>query len=342
MQLIREITDLGEPLRSSVVTIGNFDGVHLGHQDLLRRVVERARVRGSVAAALTFDPHPSQILAPERAPKLLTPAAEKARLMEAAGIDLLWVRAFTREQSLMSPARFVEEVLVRDLRSSAVVVGPNFRFGHRHEGDDRLLIDLGKRHGFEVEIVEALMVRGQMVSSTRVRELAELGRVYLAGRLLGRPFSVAGPIVRGLGIGKEQTVPTLNLAHVDKKIGAQPPRQIPKPGVYVTRTRVAGAGHQSVTNIGRKPTFGEHEITVESFLLDYRGGRIEADEMEIQFLHRLRDERKFVDAAALKAQIIKDAGRAQSFFRRIRFLQGVSASADARSEKSRLSDPALK
>ena len=321
MQLIRDITELREPVNSSVVTIGNFDGVHLGHHRLFRRVVERARAGGFVSAALTFDPHPSQILAPERAPKLLTTLPEKARLIEATGIDLLWVRAFTREFSLMSPERFVEELLVRDLHARAVVVGPNFRFGNRHAGDDRLLIELGREHDFEVEVVEPLIVRAQMASSTRIRELAELGCVYLAGRLLGRPFSVSGAIVRGLGIGKQQTVPTLNLAHVDQRSSAQPPRQIPKGGVYVTRTRASGIEHESVTNVGRKPTFGEHELTVESFLLDYRGGRIEADEMEIQFLHRLRDERKFPDAAALKSQIVNDAGRALSYFRRLRSFQ---------------------
>ena len=317
MQSIRKITDLRQPLGRSVVTIGNFDGVHLGHQKLFRRVVERARTAGLAAAALTFDPHPAQILAPERAPKVLTPLAEKARLIDATGIDLLWVLAFTPELSRMSPVQFVEEVLVRHLQAAGVVVGPNFRFGHRHAGDDGLLIELGRTHQFEVEIADPVVVRRQMASSTRVRELAELGNVHLAGRLLGRPFSVSGPIVRGLGIGKEQTVPTLNLAHVEKRIDGQAPRQIPRPGVYVTRTRVAGTEHQSVTNIGRKPTFGEHELTIESFLLDYRGGRIEADEMEIQFLHRLRDERKFPDAAALKSQIIKDAARALGFFRRL-------------------------
>jgi riboflavin kinase / FMN adenylyltransferase len=317
MLLIRAISEVPEPPRPTVVTIGNFDGVHLAHQKLLRRVVERARANGSIASALTFDPHPMQVLAPDRAPRVLTPLPEKARLIEGTGIELLWALTFTHELSLMTPVRFVEDVLVRDLRVAAVVVGPNFRYGHRHAGDDRLLVELGNKHAFEVEISEPVVVRGEMVSSSRVRELADLGRVHLAGRLLGRPFSVSGPIVRGLGIGKQQTVPTLNLAHVDQRIGGQAPRQIPKPGVYVTRTRVAGVEHQSVTNIGRKPTFGEHEITVESFLLDYRGPRIEADEMEIQFLHRLRDERKFPDAAALKNQIIKDAGRALGFFRRL-------------------------
>jgi riboflavin kinase / FMN adenylyltransferase len=317
MQIIRETSYIGQQPRSSVVTIGNFDGVHLGHQALLRRVVERARAAGSAAAVLTFDPHPTQLLAPERAPKLLTTLAEKLRLLEAAGIDLVWVRPFTRELSAMSPAEFFEDALVRGLHACAIVVGPNFRFGHRQAGDVRLLAALGRKAGCGVEIMQALKLRGQMVSSSRIRELAELGRVHQAGRILGRAFSVSGPIVPGLGIGRAQTVPTLNLAPLDSRF----PRQLPKPGVYVTHTRVAGATHQSVANVGRKPTFGEHELTVESFLLDYRDGRIEADEMEIEFLHRLRDERKFPDAAALKAQIMRDVQRSLAFFRRLRAIQ---------------------
>jgi riboflavin kinase / FMN adenylyltransferase len=321
MQVIRDIGELREAPKRSVVSVGNFDGVHLGHQKLLHRVVERARTTGALAAALTFVPHPSQVLAPERTPKALTSLAEKLRLIEATGIHLVWVRPFTIELSRMTPSQFVDEVLLRELRTAAVVVGPNFRFGHRQAGDARLLVELGRKHGFEVEVAEALLVRGQMASSTRIRELAELGRVHLAGRLLGRPFAVSGPIVSGSGIGRAQTVPTLNLAHVDQKMSGQSPRQLPRPGVYVTRTLVAGGQHESVVNIGRKPTFGEHELTVESYLLDYRDGRLEADEMEIQFLHRLRDERKFPDAAALKAQIIRDAQHSLAFFRRLRLLR---------------------
>jgi len=317
MQTIRQPGELRDALSSSVVTIGNFDGVHLGHQALLRHVVERARAAGATAAVLTFDPHPTQVLAPERAPKLLTTLPEKLRLIEAAGIDVIWVRPFTRELSAMSPAEFFEDALVRGLRASAIVVGPNFRFGHRQAGDVNLLAKLGRSAHCQVEVMEALRLRGQMVSSSRIRELAELGRVHQAGRLLGRPFSVSGPIVSGLGIGRSQTVPTLNLAPLDLRF----PRQLPKTGVYVTHTRVAGATHQSVANVGRKPTFGEHELTVESFLLDYRDGRIEAEEMQIDFLHRLRDERKFPDAAALKTQIMRDVQRSLAFFRRLRAIQ---------------------
>ena len=318
MRLIHNLHELGS-LRASVVTVGNFDGVHLAHQMLLRRVVERARARDAVAAALTFEPHPSQILAPERAPKLLTPLAEKAGRIEALGIDVLVALPFTSEFARMSPAEFVRDVLVRGLRSAAVVVGPNFRFGYRQAGDIEHLAQFAREYGFELDILQAVRVRGQAVSSTRIRELAAQGRVHLAGRLLGRAFSVSGPIVRGLGIGREQTVPTLNLAPTN--------RQLPKIGVYVARTLLAGREHESVVNVGRKPTFGEHEVTVESFLLDYRGGRIDADEMTVEFLHRLRDERKFPDAAALKAQIIKDAGRALRLFRLLRLFEVHSLNA---------------
>ena len=323
MQLIHDIGELRQPLQASVITVGNFDGVHVGHQRLLRRVVERAREAGVPSGVLTFDPHPTYVLAPERAPKVLTPLPEKIALIEATGIDILWVLPFTLELSRMSPAEFLDEVLVRRLRAQVVVVGPNFRFGHRQAGDVQLLMELGRERGLEVEVVEATRVRGQMASSTRIRELAALGRVNFAGRLLGRPFSVSGPIVRGSGIGRQQTVPTLNLAHVDRTLDGQPPRQLPKGGVYVTRTRVAGGEHESVTNVGRKPTFGEHELTVEPYLLDYRGGHIDADTMEIQFLHRLRDERKFPDAAALKAQIMRDVGRSLGYFRRLRLFHRI-------------------
>jgi riboflavin kinase / FMN adenylyltransferase len=315
MRVIHDPGEIGEPVLASVVSVGNFDGVHLGHQRLLRSVVERARGAGAVAAVVTLDPHPSAVLAPERAPKLLTPLAEKVRWIEAAGIDLLWVLPFTPQLSRMSPPEFVSTALVRGLRAIAVVVGPNFRFGHRQAGDVRLLAELARQEGFELEVIDTLRVRGQPVSSTRIRELVGGGRVHLAGRLLGRPFSVSGVIAPGLGIGREQTVPTLNLAPADER------DQLPGGGVYVTRTRVAGREHESVSNVGRKPTFGEHRLTVESYLLDYRDGRLEADEMTIEFLHRLRDEQKFPDAARLKAQIMQDVRRSQHFFRLLKLLE---------------------
>jgi len=306
MRVISNLQEIREPLPASVVTIGNFDGVHLAHQTLLRRVVEVARRRGAVATAVTFEPHPIKILAPEHAPKLLTPLGRKAEWIEATGIDLLVVLPFTRELAHHSPQEFVHRVLVNPLRTISVHVGPSFRFGYRQSGDTEVLEELGGQEGFQVEVLPMLRVRGEQVSSTRIRELLTEGQVHKANRLLGRPFSSRGPIVAGMGVGRKHTVPTLNLAPIEE--------QLPKVGVYVTHALLGGARYNSVTNVGFKPTFGDHRLTVETFLLDF-SGQIDETEMEIEFLYRLRDEMKFQNPAILKVQIQEDARRALKFFR---------------------------
>ena len=312
MRIIRDLHEL-EPLRRpSVVTVGNFDGVHLAHQRLLQSVVETGRQTGAVAAAVTFEPHPSRVLAPERAPKLLTPLERKVRLIEQQGIDLLVVLPFTRDFSRLSPLEFVRQVLAEKLRAAAVVVGPNFRFGHGQAGDVALLTELGREHGFRTEVLPVVEVRGERVSSSRIRELLSEGRASAAGRLLGRPFAVYGPVVRGIGVGRKQTVPTLNLAPYEE--------QLPKRGVYVTQTKVGRETYESVTNVGHKPTFGEHRLTVESFLLNF-SGEIKETAMEVEFLHRLRDEMKFPSPAALKTQIEQDARRSVKFFRLLKLFR---------------------
>jgi riboflavin kinase/FMN adenylyltransferase len=307
MEVVRDLDHLptGAP-DASALTIGNFDGVHLAHQRLLRKVVGTARQESARAVAITFDPHPTRIVSPDRSPTLLTTLDRKIALIEPLGLDLLVVLPFTADLARLTPAEFARHILVGRLGAVSVHVGPNFRFGHRQAGDVRVLAELGRELGFRVDIVPLLRVRGQTVSSSRVRELLVDGRVALAGRLLGRPYALAGPIVSGLGVGKTKTVPTLNLAPVEE--------QVPMRGVYVTRTRVRGEWRESVTNVGHKPTFGEHRLTVESFLLD-SGGAEGAEEMEVEFLHRLRDEIKFPSPEALKAQILRDASNARTFFR---------------------------
>ena len=306
MRIIHNLAELKSIAGRSVVTIGNFDGVHLAHQKLLRTVVDVARAEEAVPVALTFEPHPIKILAPDHAPKLLTPLERKARLIEATGIERLVVLPFTRELARLSPLEFVREILVKSLRTLSVHVGPNFRFGYRQSGDVESLRGLARLEGFRLGLLPALKIRGEMVSSTRIRELLSVGRVNLAARLLGRPFSLFGPIVAGLGVGRKHTVPTLNLAPVEE--------QTPKIGVYVTRTRLGQTTHDSVTNVGHKPTFGGHQLTVETYLLNY-SGEISETEMEIEFLFRLRDEMKFQNPAILKIQIQEDARRALKFFR---------------------------
>ena len=313
MRIIRNLADVSTAAQASVVTIGNFDGVHLAHQRLLRKVVETARAKKAAAVAVTFDPHPIKLLSPEHAPKLLTPLERKARLIEALGIELLLVLPFTKELARLSPVEFVRQILVRSLHTISVHVGPNFRFGYRQSGDVEVLGELARQEGFRLDVLPTLVVRGERASSTRIRELLSVGRVNLAGRLLGRAFSVYGPIVAGMGVGRKHTVPTLNLAPVEE--------QLPKIGVYVTRTRLGNTFHASVTNVGHKPTFGDHRLTVETFLLDFQGEVNESD-MEIEFLYRLRDEMKFQNPAILKVQIQEDARRSLKFFRLLpRFAQ---------------------
>ena len=313
MQIVDELAKLEKSVRQSVVTIGNFDGVHLAHQKLLRKVVETARPMGATAIAVTFEPHPIKLLAPEHAPRLLTPLARKAKLIEGLGIDVLVVLPFTREMARLSPLEFVRQTLVRGLRARSVHVGPNFRFGYRQSGDVEILAELARQEHLRLDVLPTLIVRGERVSSTRIRELLSIGRVNLAARMLGRPFSIRGPIVAGLGVGRKHTVPTLNLAPIEE--------QLSKIGVYVTRTRLGASLHDSVTNVGHKPTFGEHHLTVETFLLDFTGDIAET-EMEIEFLYRLRDEMKFQNPAILKVQIQEDARRSLKFFRLFRQFRG--------------------
>jgi riboflavin kinase / FMN adenylyltransferase len=317
MQIVRHVADLKSLPGRSVVTIGNFDGVHLAHQKLLRTVVEVARAESAVPVAVTFEPHPIKVLAPSHAPKLLTPLERKAQFIEATGIERLVVLPFTRDMARLSPLEFVREILVAGLRTLSVHVGPNFRFGYRQSGDVEVLRELARMEGFRLSVLPTLMVRGQRASSTRIRELLSLGRVNIAARLLGRPFALYGPIVAGLGVGRKHTVPTLNLAPAEE--------QTPRVGVYVTRTRLGGAAYDSVTNVGHKPTFGDHSLTVETFLLNF-SGEITESEMEIEFLFRLRDEMKFQNPAILKIQIQEDARRTIKFFQLLRRFRGRGAS----------------
>ena len=308
MRVVRDLSQLPGPLHKSAVAIGNFDGIHMAHRELLRRVVHSARELGGTSVVITFDPHPALVLAPERAPKILTPLDLKTRLIEKEGIELLAILPFNQELFRLSPKEFVRSILVEKLRTAAVHVGSNFRFGYQRAGDTTLLAKLGQKEGFHVETLPMLRIRGHRVSSSQVRHFLSEGKVEIAGRLLGRPYSVRGDIATGEGIGHKQTVPTLNLGPVEQ--------QLPNRGVYITRTGLGGRLHESVTNVGHKPTFGHYSLTIESFLLNIRN-EIKAKEMEIQFLHRLRDEIKFPSVEALRQQIQQDVQRSRKFFRLI-------------------------
>lgn len=310
MRVYRSLDEVPADFGPSALSIGNFDGVHVGHRKILRRVREIARARHLKASALTFDPHPTRLVAPERAPRLMTSCEERAALMAEEGIEQVLILPFEREIAQLKPEQFVETILAGRLGVRAVVVGDNFRFGHRQAGNTDVLRDLGAKYGFTTEVATAVTVRGVMVSSSMVRRLIEEGAITRAARLLGRPFSLEGEVVHGQGIGHKQTVPTLNL---------RPSAEVlPQAGVYVTCTDDPDTRRQwqSVTNVGHRPTFGGEGITVETFLLSPFDG-LTPERIRVSFLWRLREERRFESADALKAQIMRDVGRTQAYFRRL-------------------------
>lgn len=293
------------------VTIGNFDGVHTGHQQLLHEVKHAAAQKRLQAAVLTFDPHPASIVAPQRVSRLLTTQAERCAVMAREGIEYVLVLPFTRELAHWTPEQFVERVLATALRAGAVVVGDNFRFGHSQAGDVNVLARLGERFGFETRVVPPVRWRGRVVSSSEIRRAVEAGNVSVAGRLLGRPYGVEGVVVPGHGVGSRQTVPTLNL-----RTHAQ---VLPLHGVYITRTYDLESPRQwnSITNFGYRPTFDGKELSIETFLLDPFDSPTPS-RIRIDFLRRLREERKFESPEMLKAQILRDVGRARVYFRRVK------------------------
>jgi riboflavin kinase/FMN adenylyltransferase len=311
MQIFHKLEDVPPGFGPSVVAVGNFDGVHRAHAQVLGEIVQRARERGAQAIALTFDPHPVRILRPDSSLKLLTPLPEKLRLLEATGIDAVLILPFGRDLSLLTPRQFAERILKKKLRTCEIHEGYNFRFGHKAAGDVNLLIQFGKEMGFEVVIDSEMKLRGEPVSSSQIRKLLSEGRVSRARHLLARPFSILGAPGRGRGYGTKYTVPTINLARYEE--------MVPKDGVYITRTRVGAERFDSITNVGNRPTFGADSFAIETHLLNFHPLEVTAEsEVEICFLQRVREEIKFPSVEALREQIGRDVGKAQRYFRLLR------------------------
>lgn len=296
----------------AVLTIGNFDGVHFGHQQIIRGVVERARRGGDVAAALTFWPHPLRIVRPEIAPPLIETLPQRLAHLQALGLDAVFVLPFDHATASLAPSDFVRRVLVDVMRVRVVRVGENFRFGHRQGGTVTLLSELGNSFGagsnFEVECVPPVFLRGVIVSSSAIRAAVSNGHMPEAARLLCRPFSLAGEIRTGTGTGRRFVFPTLNLS-TDQEL-------LPARGVYATDGFVRGRTYRSATNIGIRPTFDGTSLTIETHLFDF-SDEITSGQMEIRFWRRLRDEKKFSGPDALRVQIQSDISTARSFFSRL-------------------------
>lgn len=309
----------------TLVSVGNFDGVHRAHAHVLREIVSRARASGAKAVAVTFEPHPARILRPEAELKLLTPTPEKLRLLEATGVDALLLLPFGRDLSLMTPRQFAERILKKKLHAREVHEGFNFRFGHKAAGDTKMLAEFGREMGFEVKVYPEMMLRGESVSSSQIRKLLAAGRVSRARHLLARPFCILGTPGRGRGYGSKYTVPTINLARYQELV--------PKDGVYITWTHVASEQFDSVTNVGNRPTFGAELFAIETHLLDFHPIELTPEtEVEICFLERLRDEIKFPSVEALREQIAHDVKKARRYFRLLRRLRAKGYFQRAHSE----------
>jgi len=307
MQIFRSLEEIPPDFGPTVISVGNFDGVHRAHAHVLREIVQRARHFDGRAVAVTFEPHPSRILRPDSEFKLLTPAPEKLRLLQATGIDAVLLLPFARDLSLMTPRQFADRILRKKLHAREVHEGYNFRFGHKASGDMHLLTELGREMGFDVITYPEMKLRGETVSSSQIRKLAREGRVSRARHLLARPFCILGAPGRGRGYGSRYTVPTINLARYEELV--------PRHGVYITCTRVAAETFESVTNVGNRPTFGAELFAIETHLLNFHPLDLTPDtEVEICFIDRLRDELKFPTVEALREQIAHDVRKARRYF----------------------------
>ena len=287
----------------SAVAVGNFDGVHRGHQALVAAAVARARETGGAAVVLTFDPHPARVLRPDAAPSALSTLAQKEELVKALGIDRLVALTFDARLAALPPDAFVREVLASLLGARHVVVGESFRFGHARQGDARTLEALGGREGFDVQVVPPVLHAGRPISSSRVREVLAAGDVREAAELLGRPYALDGRVVRGDGRGRTLGIPTANLEAEDQLLPAR--------GVYAGRAMVpSGEWRTAVVNVGERPTFGGTGLVVEAHLLDFAGDLYDT-RVRLSFHARLRGEERFPSAQALVERIQADVRAAR-------------------------------
>jgi riboflavin kinase/FMN adenylyltransferase len=306
MIIFRNLSDIEGKLANSVVTIGNFDGVHLGHREIFRRVREAAGEAGGVSVVITFVPHPLKLLPSRKHLRLITTYAEKEALIGASGIDYLVIIPFTEEFAAISATDFVTKVLIGQVDMRRLVIGYDYAFGRNREGNVALLRSLGGDLGFEVEVLEPIGTQGVVYSSSRIRAMVGEGGVREVVSLLGRHFFLDGTIVHGHHRGKGLGFPTANLSTGNELI--------PKQGVYAVKVDIGGRLHDGACNIGSNPTFGDDTPAIEVFVFDFEGD-LYGSELRVYFIERIRDERKFPDAAALKAAIQSDVARCRDILK---------------------------
>lgn len=297
MILITDLKNVEKRFDKSILTLGNFDGLHIGHQELVKMIISRAREVGAVSMVVTFRPHPLKILAPDKCPPLISIYEEKIRLFEKLGIDVLVKIPFTVEFSTMSPEDFVRDILCGKLGASEIFVGYNYRFGKGREGDTRKLRSLGEKYGFTVREINQIAVNGEVISSTQIRSLIKDGDVEHAAKLLGRAYAISGIVVRGDGRGKGLGFPTANIA----------PKHtlVPSDGVYAVRLVVREGVYDGIANIGMRPTFNKKTLAIEVNVFNFNED-IYGEDISLSFIKKIRDEKKFKGADALVRQIRSD------------------------------------
>ena len=307
MQIYRQLDQLPDTGRPVVATIGNFDGVHLGHRSVIAEVIARARELSGVSLAITFDPHPARVLRPEQPFAQITPLPRKLELLAETGIDAVLVVPFTETFCHMSAHEFAEGVLLRAVHATEVHEGENFRFGYRAEAGIEGLGELGRTLGFGVKVYAPRSLRGAPISSSRIRALLSADQVSQARALLGRAFAIDSTPASGRGYGTRYAVPTINLAPYAELLPAN--------GVYVTSLKVGAETFEAVTNVGNRPTFGADSFAVESHLLNFHPVDLAPETpLRLTFLRRLRAEQKFPTPELLRAQILHDVAQARRYF----------------------------
>jgi riboflavin kinase/FMN adenylyltransferase len=305
MIVLRGFTERPAFAREAAVAIGNFDGLHLGHQRILRYLVKTAGEKGLVSLVLTFSPHPERVLEGGRIAMIQT-LAQRLEAIQASGVRAVLVASFDQGFAGLTTAEFVDRIIVSHLRSKEIVVGENFRFGRSRQGDVDDLRRLGKQLGFIVSRIPSVIRNGQVVSSSLIRRLLEEGRVAKANALLGRPYEIEGRVVRGLGRGQALGFPTANMRTAN---------EILPPGVFLTEADVCGRTYPSITNIGRRPTFGSGRLEVETHVFDLQN-TVYRRPIGLRFLRKIRSENKYPDPAQLVSQVQKDIAAARTYFKR--------------------------
>lgn len=307
MEIIIGLEAFNRSYPNTVLTIGNYDGVHLGHQKILSMVLQKAQEIQGTSMVMTFEPHPVKVLAPERNIKLLMTSDEKTKLIEAMGIDVLLFVNFNKEFANMLPDDFIDEVLIRKLHVKEIIVGTNYAFGKHKKGTIDLLRRRGEKYGFQVKAVRNVMVHGNIVSSSNIRSLLMKGAVHEVSNYLGRAYSIEGKVIKGKGRGQTLlNIPTANIT--------TPVEIAPKEGVYAVRVGLKGKSYDGVANIGKNPTFGNPEVSYEVHLFNFSGDLL-GEDLRIYFIDRIRGERTFPDVTGLVKQIREDIEYAKEILR---------------------------